>query len=261
MSILTLLLIPPIILLWPRWLRWARGIVVDRAYFRFSPRLSYSQTQTIVRSLLYFVYGITAAGVMLVFDGNSFLIQAPGVFLPAGTGWVWLAKLLADFILLFFASSAVIFSLGSILLPGIVKRTIQPSDFRGTWLEMYMEVRPRILMLGTAFLPIVVEELVFRVLVTSALLNTLGFFNGTLGVMVSALGSGVVFLVGQSVMLDTRVQRLVVGCSALCIGTINSAALLLGSSFYSVLLAHYAFVSFVVLNGRKDAGPLGQDVT
>lgn len=239
------------ILIWPIWSKFIREKLIERTYFWLTPNLTYFQNQAIFRNIFYLIYGILAILVLMIFQPIQFdeIFVVPSY--NENTIYEWGFKILIESIFLFASMSAVVFICNAFLSLILFPENERKIDFTGTWMQMFMQVKPLKLLLVTMFLPVFVEELYFRVVLSLVFLNTLPISDNTLLIFVSAMLSTSFFITQQSLLLKTKKQVLVVGTTSFFMGLINSISFLLGASFYSLIFAHYAFVMYIIIQTKK----------
>jgi hypothetical protein len=244
--ILVMTIFVMIILLWPRLMHFSKKIFLERLYFYFTPSLTYFQTKAIFENVFYFVIGLV--GILLIaFISN---IQITGFEIYQHGDSLFFLKIIFDAIILLLICSAAIFTWAGFLLPLVVKsQKLSNLDFRESWMETYTRLNPLSLVLLLVFLPILTEELFFRVMMTTVLLDYLSFMN-TFSIPFTVSICTVLFIVQQTIMLKNKTQIIAIGISAFWLGIINSTALILGASFYSILISHYIFVVLTVMSNR-----------
>jgi hypothetical protein len=215
--------------------------------------MTYFQTKAVFENVFYGLLGIIAvlliSSVYQIPVVQTFLIvpePGAGIILP-------LLKVLLEVILLAMANLAAIFVCSGIILPSLSKfRKSRKVDFTESWMETYIRLSPMALAFTIAFVPVLGEELFFRVLINLLLLESFAFANWPSGdIVLSASISTIFFVFQQSIMLKNRLQMLSVGIGAFWIGIISSVAFILGASFYSILFSHYIFVVFTIISARQ----------
>lgn len=214
-----------------------------------TPRLSYFQTRAVFENIFYCIFGISAFFVISL----SYEISLTQIFYITTESITAVLenveRIILESILLVAVSSSAIF-----LSAGLIFSRRSPTsdklDFSQTWMNTYLKLNPLGLAIIIAFLPVLAEELFFRILIIT-LLEKSDVGISWLTIPIIAVVSTSLFIVQQGLMLKSRRQLMAVGIGAFWIGMINSIAFILGSSFYSILFSHYLFVVYMIISIRR----------
>jgi hypothetical protein len=234
------------ILIWTKWMKITKQLFLKILYLKLTPYLTYFQTKAIFENLFYCIFGI----IVFIFLSLSYQINWNDTFyFKIGDITSLTLRILSESISLFAVISSSIFISTSLVISIIKSKNSNNEniDFSNSWMETYIKLKPIKLSIIIAFLPILSEELVFRALLNSALLNTINDSNDNYIIVIAFL-STFLFIIQQIKVLNNKIQMLIIGIASFWIGIVNSIAFLQNISFYSILLSHYFFVLLMIIS-------------
>ncbi len=235
---------------WPKWMSLTRNLLSNRMYFLLSSRLKYSEIRAIFSGIFYVAHGtILMIILMLIIPDVDYLRM-----LHLEKIVVKPLEFVIETILMFFAGITMIFVISNVIFAIIPRLRVTPKSYEDSWMEIYLQVPSRKILLISALFPVIIEELLFRWIVLGVILDAFISINESgmvpshgSALFVSAFLGVIVFCFQQAIFLKTKEQLMTVLNGAFSIGLINSVALLLGASILSLLFVHYTYLLFFII--------------
>ncbi len=233
-------------LLWNKWMTLTKKLLSDRIYHFFLRYLHYSEIRALFSSLFYGLYG-TFVSIILIFWLHLSIIDQITLHN--------LFTLIIDSLAIFFATIALIFVSLNFLMLFFPNTYITSEDFKDSWMEIYLNIPSRLILIITAMVPVFTEELMYRLLIITFLKKYVNENNVPLPKILTnsliIISATLLFVLQQATFLKQKKQFLTIGTGAAVIGFINSTALLFGASFWSLLIAHYLYFALILIQSRK----------
>ena len=236
-------------LAWPKWMSMTKTMFSDRVYFLLSARLRYSEIRSLFSGIFYLCYGVALMGMVILIVPPVEFIH----FLKLEKAIQQPLEFTFETLLVFFAGISLIFVISNVIFTIQPQLRVTPRSYEDSWMEIYLQVSSRKILLISALFPVVIEELLFRWIATVLIYSVLVFLKPTYTLWgvdwistLTGLGSTIVFCFQQAMFLRTREQLLTVLTGAFSIGFVNSIALLMGASIVSLIIVHYAYLMFFI---------------